>query len=99
MKRFFMIVAVALFVMVPFMAEAQDNSAVTLKIKSLKAQKEQLQKDLADMEKDWNRPRVNLSEEDLVAMKEQYDSLSLDKKSSILSIDLEIAELSEIINK
>jgi len=99
MKRFFMIVAVALFVMVPFMAEAQDNSAVTLKIKSLKAQKEQLQKDLADMEKDSNRPRVNLSEEDLVAMKEQYDSLSLDKKSSILSIDLEIAELSEIINK
>ena len=99
MKRFIMTVAVALCVIVPFMAEAQDRSAVAMKIKSLTAQKEQLQNELKELEKDWNRPRANMSEEELASMKERYDSLSLDKKSAILGIDLEIAELSEISNK
>jgi hypothetical protein len=99
MKRFIMTVAVALCVIVPFFAEAQDRSAVAMKIKSLTIQKEQLQNELKELERDWNRPRANMSEEELASMKERYDSLSLDKKSAILGIDLEIAELSEISNK
>lgn len=99
MKRFLMTAAVVLCVMVPVMSEAQDKTALEMKKKSLMIQKEQLQKELADLERELNRPRVNLTEEDLISMKERFDSLSLDKKSVIMSIDLEIEELSEIINK
>lgn len=99
MKRIIMTAAVVLCVMVPVMSEAQDRTAQEMKKKSLMIQKEQLQKELADLERDLNRPRVNLTEEDLNSIKERFDSLSLDKKSLIMSIDLEIEELSKIINK
>lgn len=98
MKRYLMTAAVALCVMTSFIAAAQNN-AVAVKIKSLETQKEQLQKELVELEKDWNRPRVNLAEDELVTMKERYDSLTLDKKSSILTIEKEIEELSENNNK
>lgn len=98
MKRYLMTAAVALCVMTSFIADAQNN-AVALKLKSLETQKEQLQKELVELEKDWNRPRVNLTEDELVTMKERYDSLTLDKKSAILTIEKEIEELSENNNK
>lgn len=98
MKSFFITVAVAIC-MIPFIADAQDKTALQMKVKSLEIQKERLQKELIDLERELNRPRVNLTEEDLSSMKEQYDSLSLDKKSLILEIDLELKELSQTNNK
>ena len=69
-----------------------------MKLKSLKIKKEKLQKELEDLEKDWSRPRANLTEEDLASMKTQYDSLSLDLKSAILTLDIEI-EIKDIKNE
>lgn len=99
MKRFFIAVAFALCVIVPSVAYAQNQDVRTMKMKSLKIQKEKLQKELEDLEKDWSRPRANLTEEDLASMKTQYDSLSLDLKSAILTLDIEIEELSQTGNK
>lgn len=99
MKRYLITVAVALCVMIPFVTDAQDKGAVTMKIKSLEIQKEQLKAELKELEKDWSRPRANLTEDELALMRERYDSLSLDKKSAILSIDKEIEELLETNSK
>lgn len=98
MKRYLMTALVTLGVMISFIAEAQDGSAIEMKKKSLEIKKEQLKSELKELEKDWNRPRANLTEEDLAAMKERYDSLSLDKKSAILSLEIEIEELSAMNN-
>ena len=98
MKRYLVTVAVALCVVTSFIADAQ-NHATAVKIKSLETQKEQLKKELVELEQDWKRPRVNLTEDELVTMKERYDSLTLDKKSAILTIETEIEELSENNNK
>lgn len=99
MKRYLITAAVALSVMIPFLSDAHDKSAVTMKIKSLEIQREQLKTELKDLAKDWSRPRANLTEEELSTMRERYDSLSLDKKSAILSIDKEIEELLETNDK
>lgn len=99
MKRFVIAVAFALCVIVPSVAYAQNQDVQAMKLKSLKIKKEKLQKELEDLEKDWSRPRANLTEEDLASMKTQYDSLSLDLKSAILTLDIEIEELSQTGNK
>lgn len=99
MKRYLITATVALSVMIPFLSDAQNKSAVTMKIKSLEIQKEQLKIELKELENNWNQPRANLTEDELASMRERYDSLSLDKKSAILSIDKEIEELLETNNK
>lgn len=92
MKKIISMIALCCIMLPCVMANVDDNGKA-LKLRTLKAKKEQIEAKIQKLKEDWNRPRADVSVEELKEMKVRYDSLYLDLRSQQVSIDLEIESL------
>lgn len=96
MKHLATLLLVTIGIGIPYNANAQNakpNSTVNaIKIKSLKAQKESLQKQIAVEDKKRNIVIEGVSAETLEKKNEQQDSICLELRSALVSVELELRE-------
>ncbi|MBO6253799.1 MAG: hypothetical protein J6O49_09155 [Bacteroidaceae bacterium] len=72
---------------------ANDSTVNAIKIRNLKAQKESLQKQIAIEDKKRNTVIAGVAVETMERMNEQQDSVCLELRSNLTSVELELKEL------
>lgn len=76
-------------------ANKTDSETTSLKLKSLKLQKEQIQKKISVEDGKRNKQIAGVAEETLERMNEKQDSICLSLRSKLTNINLEIKRLTQ----
>lgn len=95
MKKVFL-VAAAIVAVSTIMVAGPRNAAKALKLKALEAKKTEYVKEIKALTAEWEKPKPEVSVEELRKMKHEYDSLVLDLNSKIVSIEMEITEVNKV---
>lgn len=74
-----------------------DKSEEKARVRALEQKKTELSDSLKKITDEWNSPKAELSVEEIEVMKHEYDSLYLDLRSRIVTVELQINELYNII--
>ena len=90
------LMAAAFVAISTIMLAGPRNAAKALKLKSLKTQKIEYINEIKRLTAEWEKPKPEVSVEDMRKMKHEYDSIVLDLNSRIVSIDLEISEVNKL---